>query len=90
MLGQSVIVKESEVKELESILGKLYCACDDIEGIERAVYDHGMLILENYCEHWWVEKDDELGGDRSTVQCSKCKVSGERNNKTGEVFYPIT
>lgn len=43
------------------------------------------------CSHEWKERGDyDLGGNRSEVICVKCDESGERNNATGEVYYPAS
>jgi hypothetical protein len=43
------------------------------------------------CEHEWEEYGDyDLGGDRTEVKCTKCGCCGERDDKTGEVFWPAT
>lgn len=42
--------------------------------------------------HEWKEWefDYDLGEGRSQVYCVRCKCPGERNDKTGEVFWPAT
>lgn len=43
------------------------------------------------CEHVWVESQFyDLGGDRTVVVCNRCGVPGERDDSTGEVFWPAT
>lgn len=44
------------------------------------------------CEHEWEEKyDSQFTNERFTdVRCSKCGVSGERDEETGGVFWPAT
>lgn len=42
-------------------------------------------------EHEWVEDGDyDLGGDRTEVICTHCGAPGERDDKTGEVYWPAT
>lgn len=43
-------------------------------------------------EHEWIVRsgDWDLGGNRSQVKCAKCGVSGERDDDTGEVYWPTT
>ena len=38
----------------------------------------------------WLEVDSDIGGNRTEVKCSGCKVIGERENETGRVFFPAT
>ncbi len=47
---------------------------------------------ENNCEHEWsVMVDSQWSNERSTeVFCVKCKTHGDKNNLTGEVFFPAT
>lgn len=42
------------------------------------------------CEHEWRELDTDIGGERTDVVCSKCDCPGERDDRTGEVFWPAT
>lgn len=43
------------------------------------------------CEHEWEEVDDDLCPPQCTsVECKKCEVPGQRNDNTGEVFWPAT
>lgn len=43
-------------------------------------------------QHQWIDEpgDWDLGGERSYVVCSKCGVPGERDDVTGEVYWPAT
>lgn len=48
---------------------------------------------DEQCQHEWKESissDSEIGGDRTYVKCVRCGVPGERNDKTGDVYYPAT
>ena len=42
------------------------------------------------CEHTWAEVDGDCPEHCTPVRCSRCRVPGERNNKTQEVFWPAT
>lgn len=44
------------------------------------------------CAHVWAEEiDSQFSNEYATsVVCEKCKCPGERNEKTGEVFWPAT
>lgn len=49
------------------------------------------LNADVVCDHDWREYGtSDLGGDRTEVFCTKCRVSGERDDKTGEVHWPAT
>lgn len=56
-------------------------------------YLFNFYELSGECsQHEWIDApgDWDLGGDRAQVVCSVCGVSGERNDKTGEVYWPAT
>jgi hypothetical protein len=43
------------------------------------------------CAHEWEPRGDfDLGGNRTEVECIHCGCPGERNNDTGEVYWPAT
>jgi len=43
------------------------------------------------CQHVWDETDSQFSNELSTdVRCIKCGCSGEKDNATGEVFWPAT
>jgi hypothetical protein len=43
------------------------------------------------CDHVWSETDSQYTNEYSTdVICEKCKCPGEKDNVTGEVFWPAT
>lgn len=44
------------------------------------------------CDHEWRNstRDYDLAGNRSEVVCTKCGCPGERDDDTGEVFWPAT
>lgn len=44
------------------------------------------------CDHVWRVRGDggDLGGGRTEVVCVKCDVPGDRNDDSGEVFWPAT
>lgn len=43
------------------------------------------------CPHVWTSRfDSDLGGNRTEVVCSLCRMMGERNDETNEVYYPAT
>jgi len=53
--------------------------------------------MANYwdnCDHQWRENtsDNIADGKSGCTQmvCEKCKVSGERDDATGEVYWPCT
>jgi hypothetical protein len=49
------------------------------------------LNADVVCDHDWREyATSDLGGDRTEVFCTKCNVSGERDDKTAAVFWPAT
>jgi len=54
----------------------------------------GFFIMSNNwkdCNHeWYVYGDFDLGGNRTEVKCSLCGCMGERNDSSGEVFWPTT
>jgi hypothetical protein len=48
------------------------------------------LKLRMACEHEWDEVDSDIGGNRTAVECTKCKMSGERDDDTGYTHWPAT
>ena len=51
--------------------------------------------MKNYwdgCDHEWEEEVDSIGhNEESTdVYCVKCKVPGQKDVRTGEVYWPTT
>lgn len=43
------------------------------------------------CHTWKIAPDDwDVGGNRSCVECTACGVPGERDEDTGDVFWPAT
>ena len=45
----------------------------------------------NECEHLWVEVDSQYSNELFTdVRCEKCNCPGEKDNKSGDVFWPAT
>lgn len=43
------------------------------------------------CDHEWEEVDSEYGNENySEVICKKCKCPGEKDLRTGDVFWPAT
>jgi hypothetical protein len=45
----------------------------------------------DHCDHDWKESPySDIGGDRTIVECKKCGCPGERDDNTGEVFWPAT
>ncbi len=49
-----------------------------------------MSKWDDCFEHDWKEVDSDIGGNRTDVVCRKCGCPGERDDKTGEVFWPAT
>jgi hypothetical protein len=49
-------------------------------------------MKEGECEHeWQVKIDSQHHNDfGEEVVCTKCGVHGEKNIKTGEVFWPVS
>jgi hypothetical protein len=62
----------------------------------KAVIDWANSVQSCYtpeeCEHEWEElPDSQFDNETSTeVRCSKCEMRGERNEATGEVYWPAT
>lgn len=43
------------------------------------------------CQHEWKEVESQWNNERYTsVTCKKCHCPGERDERTGEVFWPAT
>lgn len=46
---------------------------------------------EDCQKHEWKTRGDfDLGNDRTEVECVNCGMPGERDDKTGEVYWPAT
>ena len=54
--------------------------------------DHGYSHCMDHCGHEWkiAPGDWDAAEGRSSVECEKCGVPGERTDKTGEVYWPAT
>ncbi len=51
----------------------------------------GPTAVTECLTHTWKPRGDfELGGNRSEVICVTCGVHGERDDATGEVYWPAT
>ncbi len=50
------------------------------------------IIPNTVCEHDWDETiSSQFTNEYQTeVYCAKCSTYGEKDNKTGEVFWPCT
>lgn len=63
-------------------------------GNSKTPFDFGCVLYElkeECAAHEWVEKtDSDLGTERTEVFCRTCFVCGERDDSTGEVFFPAT
>lgn len=43
------------------------------------------------CNHEWEELDSQFNNENYTdVKCIHCGVYGEKDNKTDEVYWPVT
>lgn len=43
------------------------------------------------CDHSWHEVESQFSSEYATdVRCEKCGCPGEKDNKTGDVFWPAT
>jgi hypothetical protein len=61
---------------------------DEEWGQNQEEYDRAMCGSGSH--DWRVVPEHDLGGNRDAVQCICCGVPGERDNPTGEVFWPAT
>jgi hypothetical protein len=52
----------------------------------------GLMSAWNACDHVWRAKIDSQSHseNRTEVFCVKCHCPGERDYKTGDVFWPTT
>jgi len=68
-------------------------AGEQVARLEGGLKQRRAVLADwNECSHEWEvsKRDWDLGGERSDVICTKCQCPGERDDVTGEVFWPAT
>lgn len=92
-------VAEMNEKQAEKALRKRYpnCEVEILPNKVSAWWRNGWppsnpdLKENKECNHKWKPYGDfDLGGNRSEVKCVYCGVLGERDDETGEVYWPIS
>lgn len=82
-------VAEMNEKQAVVALKKNYPDCE-VEVLPNKL-ETSIMWESKECEHKWKPYGDfDLGGNRTEVKCVYCGVLGERDDETGEVYYPVS
>lgn len=77
--------------EFFSLDEKIIAAIKAQDEWDEMVWNNNKQERESLCGHEWKEIDSQYNNEITTdVVCKKCGVHGEKDNKTGDVFYPAT